>query len=150
MNIQHTRNGSALVIVMLLMTVIMVCIANTWHTTFYATDIARKRQCCEQRLRATEGLINYAVALCKDNWQELVTQKAQEGTLSTVQWPCGDGQLYAGTVTIKLNNKSEALLKAQLIDHGTVICTLGCVVRSREDEQGVAALSVEGWHFEAS
>jgi hypothetical protein len=170
----------------------MVCITNTWHTTFYATDIARKRQWYEQRFRATEGLINYAVAVCKDNWQELNDpsppsassfaeatadrsngwkpeevenvdrlrpllrgEPASKSTvrglaeLSTEQWPCGDGKQYVGQVSIAMNNKSEAKLYAQLLDRGSVLCAISCLVRGTKDEQGVIALVVDGWHIEA-
>jgi len=125
------QSGSALLLVMVVTTALMVCVTNVWYTASLASDAALERQHAEQHLQATQGLLTYAVALCADNARVLCDPKRQSRdttTFSLPQWPCGDGQAYTGHI-ISEAYKGTVTITAHLKHQDTPVTSLQCTLK---------------------
>ena len=144
---KNNQSGSALVMVLLITTVLMICSANVWHTSFFATDITRKRQQAEQQFWATHGLMMYALAYVQQNFNDSVIQTPTPVKHSTDYWPCGDGRPYSGVVSYAIRDEKAVQVRAQLIAHGTTtpVCSLVCTVRYNPKAQQCV---IDGWQRE--
>ncbi len=101
------RAGSALITVILVLTVLVILATNVLRSTIFAQNIAIERQRHECNYQLTHGLMNYAIELCKENFDTLL-EKAQKKPyeLQVSNWPDG-ATLCTGNVIIE--NKNGAL-----------------------------------------
>ena len=68
----NTKNGSAILIVVLIMSVLSFCCLTFWQNSSLFNDISLKRVEYEQKYRLAECGLEYAVAVCSNNFDALV------------------------------------------------------------------------------
>jgi len=120
------REGSGLFIVILLLSGLMLYTLSIWQATAYLSNISLLRVQYEKDYCATLGLINWAVALTKTNFDALITQPA---TTLSFKWPPTDKQpstvkQYNATVEITTDDAKSISLCAQLKDNQENSCVL--------------------------
>ncbi len=132
-------NGSILVMIMLVMTVVVILATNVVLSTNFMMDIARARVEQEQQYRTAQGLLNYGIALCMKNDRALLAAKKsgkKEATFTIEQLPSAPGHTYKGTVTLIPKGKAVQV-KGVLVHNNTPIYQMLCkLTRSERKEQG--------------
>ena len=134
------RPGSALIMVIACMALLCLTGANLWHSSWYAADIVYKKQGYEQRLQAAQGLVTYALAVCKEQASDWIAQNITTWNKNFEQWPCGDHRNYAGSVRIERNN-TTLNVHAALIFEAKEVLVLECSVITAANND----LVVQGW-----
>ena len=131
------REGSLLVFIIILLSALTICVTGVWQSTVFSMRIAHKRQQYEQQYRATEGLLRYGIALCKNN-ETLFDSEAnkQESTLQIPSWPSGDKQSHEGVLTIKTLQNQIVSLQAALVNKDKVVCQVSCLLKKEKVHEG--------------
>src|ERR1700722_13718357 len=104
MNICTKIPGTSLLMVLLVTSILSVVITSVWRTTTYTFDIAVQRARHESRFRATQGLLNYGIALCSENFDQLI-QEDNEFT-QLFDWPESNQLKFKGELLIPPDNES--------------------------------------------
>ena len=77
------QNGSALITIILILSVLVIVATNVLRSTVFAQDIALERQKYEQEYQALRGLMNYTLELSKENFDDFL--KKADGKVYNVQ-----------------------------------------------------------------
>jgi len=81
--------GSAILLVMLFMTFLSLCSITFWYSSSLLHDVSLKRLEYEQKYRAAQGGLNYAIDFCSKHFDELVDLCKKENKtfeLETSPW----------------------------------------------------------------
>jgi hypothetical protein len=129
------KQGSIIIFIIILLSALGICVAGVWHSMVFALRISHKRQLYEQRYRATEGLLIYGIALCKQNWEQINNTSASlESKVCIPSWPSGDGQSYDGLLTIKQLEPDHIKIRAALLKGPVEVCALSCSLKKETIE----------------
>lgn len=125
--------GSALIVVMLITSVLLICMINIIRSSTYMHDIALKRQRYEQQYRLTEVLLDYGVIWCK-RYGEVASFDSQ-GTVSLVfdSWLSDVMPGYNAKLIIK-KIKDDYALDAHLIKNNNVLLILSCTLKAPKEK----------------
>lgn len=124
------REGSTLLMVIMITSIVAVCAINMWRSSWYATDLARTRVLYEQQWRAAEGLLNYGISVAHKNYEGLKERaRLQEYTteLHVTQWPAGDGNMYDGVIGFVVD-KDRVQIRSALCTHAKELCVVQCAL----------------------
>ena len=118
------KNGSALVTILLVMTIVLLYTASIWRATCLVHEVALANQEYEQLYWANVGLMHWAQALCKHNFESLLLLcKDRSQELIIDKWPPQKKNGKKGIVSF--TNKENAIALKTHIDQGKKItCTL--------------------------
>jgi len=122
------KKGSALLLVILITSAIVICSTIVWQGTAFLSDLVLKRQEYEQKYRFTEGVLNYGIAFCKCNYdaiQKAVTKGEKTFTITLEADKISPHQIYMGKIYVEVQDKSIEL-KAVLVDNAKEIFSVGC------------------------
>ena len=150
----NTKSGSAILIVVLVMSAVMIVCLNMWRATALTTDLACKRQEREQRFRIAEGVLNYGIALCKERFESLkILAKAGEKTieLDVGKWEVKGQPPYNGRLEVLLKGKTVQLT-ASIIAEATCAFAVGCNLEQKTIGKGKNAVNyfqVSNWKLRA-
>jgi len=118
--------GSALVIILLVMTIVLLYTASIWRTTCLVHEVALANQEYEQLYWANVGLMHWAQTLCKHNFESfllLCKDKSQE--LIIDKWPPQKKNGKKGIVSFTNKDIEDAFVLTTQVDQGKKIrCTL--------------------------
>ncbi len=125
--------GSALIVVMLITSVLLICMINIIRSSTYMHDIALKRQRYEQQYRLTEVLLDYGVIWCK-RYGEVASFDSQ-GTVSLVfdSWLSDVMPGYNAKLIIK-KIKDDYALDAHLIKNNNLLLILSCTLKAPKEK----------------
>ena len=142
---KHVKNGSTILLVVFITTAIITLSTMIWRSSMLSLDVALKRHQYEQLHKATEGLLNLGIALCKENKTKL-KKKQQSYTCALSSWIQIDGTAHDGTITIAYNEHFgvEAVLKKA----DTPIFKFSCSLREQNDDAKHTYLIVDNWRAE--
>ena len=148
--------GSALLLLLFVMTMMGIVVANFWRSTSYALVLALERVRYEQQFRAAQGLLTYGIAFARLNF-ELLALRAKQGavTIPFATWPGGGQDNFQGALSYELNNVALAI-KAQVTGKQGNVTALSCALEQSRTEgpsTHVAANSrynIVNWKINAS
>lgn len=125
--IKIRSNGSTVIIVIFVLTALLVSITTVWRSTTYMLDLSTKRILHEQRLRCTEGLLHLIIAMAKENYDDCMKLK-KPLVQSIAQWSneSGTSKKHEGAYSIEPHEDGGLLLKAELLLHKKILCSLQC------------------------
>ena len=125
--------GSALIVVMLITSVLLICMINIIRSSTYMHDIALKRQRYEQQYRLIEVLLDYGVTWCK-RYGEVASFDSQ-GTVSLVfdSWLSDVMPGYNAKLIIK-KIKDDYALDAHLIKNNNLLLILSCTLKAPKEK----------------
>jgi len=101
MMLNRCRSGSAVLIVVLTLSMIMLSCFNLWRHTALNMDMVLKRQEREQKYRITEGVLHYGIALCKNHFKKIDKRhKKKKIELRVGMWRLKGHPPYGGKLII--------------------------------------------------
>lgn len=129
--------GSALFMVLILMSVAMVCMTNLWRSTTYAQDLALKRQEVVLQQYLLESALVYAAYFVEENFDELQRQR-KEGVAEIIlvcdEWHRDKVKVYG--VRMKLTVHSEQVDVAAVLQQKGGASKQGkCIVTHVKNEK---------------
>lgn len=144
------EKGSTLYMALMCTTFIVLLCTHFWQTTALINDLARKRESYEQRLKATEGLLKYGIAVSKKYLEDPKKDKAFiSEDLLFPDWPVGDSRSYEGK--IHLNRVDDRIMiRACLYTTNRCVTALRCTVSKKEDTNDFtnAGIVITDWSHE--
>jgi len=134
MMLNRCRSGSAVLIVVLVLSMIMLSCFNLWRHTALNMDMVLKRQEREQKYRITEGVLYYGISLCKDQFKTIGKRKKK------IELPVGTWRLkshppYVGKLIITPHDKTIHL-KAFLIEKKSSVFAMSCSLERKTAAKG--------------
>jgi len=98
-----TKNvGSALVTVILLLSFLIIVATQVLRSTIFAQDSVLARQKYEQEYQSLRGIMNYALALSKENF-DILLRNTDEKLYTLHNWPDGKGAILIQSDKSKLS-----------------------------------------------
>ena len=144
MNINtNSCNGSALLVVLLAMTVLLVSIINLRQNSSYVTDALYARERFEQSLCLAEAILLYGVAFCKENLTVLRDQskKGDDNFLKNINKIIVGKRQYAGHLSIETKGDKFFLI-ARVADEYNASCKVRCSLIKKYISSGYLSLSL--------
>ncbi|MFC1842297.1 hypothetical protein ACFLYU_01430 [Candidatus Dependentiae bacterium] len=71
---RNNKNGSAILIVIVVVSVLSICTVLFWQSGTLFQDISFKRLVYEQKYRAAQGGLDYAVEICAKHFDAFITE----------------------------------------------------------------------------
>ncbi len=127
-SIKVTVPGSALVTVVVIMTIVMVLIGTIMHSSTLLQQFSIERVNQERTWRASQALLNYGIAQCHaiDGYKD----RQAIYTFQLDPWPQSTGN-YAGNILV-MCEKDAYRIEAQLNKTGKRISWLTCTVHKKD------------------
>jgi hypothetical protein len=124
-NKKTQRTGGALIIVMITVSILMLTGFGIYRSVMLLTEIVNKKQQYEQRLYFAQGLLNYGVALCRENADVLyaATDKKHQYVVSV--------QVFnrKGIITLTASN-DVVYVQGAVHEQGHAVGCVRCAVRA--------------------
>jgi hypothetical protein len=129
--------GSAVLLVLGVMTIILVAAVAVRRAVIFQSDAALERVRVEQQFRLADGILVRGIMHAKQHFEELMQQQEREVNLDMGAWPpVGKTQQYRGKITF-FPQKTGIRITAQLLDHGICIKKAGCMLAAGEQQKGL-------------
>ena len=128
MILKQCRPGSAVLIVVLVLSVIMLSTFNLWRQTALTMDMILKRQTWEQKHRIVEGVLHYGIAFCKNHFETIDKKKIE---LHVGTWQLKGHPLYVGNLLITPHDATISL-RASLITNKRSVFVMSCSLERRK------------------
>lgn len=149
---KSNRNGSALILALLMTSVILSCALYAWHMASFAHQLARTQyvaQCYEQ---GAQGLLAYAITIAKEYYATL-RSPAQEHT-KDIQFTLARFLLLHdheinGHVLFE-GHKEYVRIVATLLDKEKVCCRASCAIREEKRPDKKVAYVIDGFTLQAT
>lgn len=123
-------NGSATLLVLLVLSAIIFGLFNLFKSTALTLDLALARQEREQKTRMTHGILNYGIDLCSKNFTFLENNK-NKLTLEVGTWHTEGLPPYTGQLDIAAQGKTIHLHASLLHEQKSVYC-MSCNLKRKE------------------
>jgi len=138
---RSTQKGSAILIVILVMSAVTIICINIWRATVLTADFSYKRQAREQKFQIAQGVLNYGIALCKDRFKilEQHTTKGEAIELDVGSWKIDDHISYKGKLVVVPKGNSVHL-QASIIEGSSCGFSLGCQLHQKTVGSGKDAV----------
>jgi len=152
--IESTKSGSAILMVVLVMSAVIVVCLNMWRATALTTDLVFKRQEREQKFRIAEGVLHYGIALCKERFESLkkLAKAGQELVeLDVGRWTVAGHSSYQGKLEVLLKGDTVQL-NASIIAESACAFGIGCQLQQKTAGSGkdsVAYFVISNWKLHA-
>jgi len=131
-------NGSAILIVILFMSVLSIFCISLWQSSSLFHDISLQRLAYEQKYRAAQGGLNYAIAFCRKNFDDILKACKERGQTYQIElepWKIAKHIVYKNEVEIESVESVENALqiKSTLFDGSKKnIFTVSCHLSKSE------------------
>ncbi|MGE0010313.1 MAG: hypothetical protein AB7F19_07320 [Candidatus Babeliales bacterium] len=80
----HPQQGSMMLLVVVLMSILLVLCTRMWRSTAYSVDIAVQKQIHMQKKWAVQGILNCGIEACKIDFEALYARVEEQGGELTV------------------------------------------------------------------
>lgn len=118
------RQGSGLILVMLVITALTVCAHTLLRTVVYVRNGVHAQEKYVKRVYAAEGLLNYGIACAYEHFNKVPS--TQESLIFDA-WPVGNDMGNHGLVTLHAGDHGVSV-DAYLIKEHANLCHLSCLV----------------------
>jgi len=146
---KKTAKGVSTLIVILATSVLVVCCFSLFQSSIFVFDLSLKKQEYEQKFRIAEGVLNYAIAFCKKNYDQLM-KLSKNGknkfSLDTGIWEISENFCYKTKVDIT-TQKTFIALKAIINERNEQqYFILGCNLLDQKDcTKNVSQYLIQNW-----
>ncbi len=149
----HLKQGSSVLLVLLLTTVLIIWSTSLWRNTTHMMDIVHKRYQYEQLFRVAESLLNYGIVWCREHVNDLLLddkEKKKDHIIDVGLWPPGMHEQYEGTLQINVKNMCINLC-AKLRNDNRVIyamhCTLEAITKrvGKDNKHQATMIKIRDW-----
>ncbi len=129
-----TQSGSTIIAILLIMTAIVIIATNILRSSSFMHDISLRRSQNEQVFRATEGLLNFGIALAINHYQAFTLSKKKDWLFEIGSWPPHSKKLHEGTLHIQISG-SDFTICAQLSKMNQPLYTLSCTLHTQQNAE---------------
>lgn len=129
------RQGSALLMVLLVTTALVLAVTTVWRSTAFAHDLALARQRYYEQRALTESALDYGALWVATNVKELSKKGLQlpaEMKIYADSWHVHAHRQYRAQIAVT-RAQQQVALAVQLLHADTVVCKGSCVVTWQED-----------------
>ena len=146
--------GSALIVVMLITSVLLICMINIIRSSTYMHDIALKRQRYDQQYHLTEVLLDYGIIWCKQYGEIASFDSQNTVSLTFDSWLSDMMSGYNAKLIIK-KIKDGYTLNAHLIKDDNVLIILSCTLKipkqkAIQSKNQTSRVVLENWKISSS
>jgi len=142
---KQTSEGSALLLVIFVFTVLILWASTLWRETSYMIDIAFAKQRYEQQLHLTEALLDYGITAAKMMHKTGENNASSDQSITCLfdEWPplkktkSLSNDTIAGKITIT-QHKKEIVVQAHLLKKSNILCALRPLLSAIEPENGTS------------
>ena len=130
------KKGSALLLVILVMSMVLLYSATVWRSASLVHALAVARQDYEQRSWLHHALMTWALAVCKENFDQMLNH-LQHGPkeITIKKWPPCAQKSYQGLVKLEKRSDDEIALEAQL-KSAKKNKSITCLLQHKKKESG--------------
>jgi len=144
------KEGSGLLIVIILMSGLILYLGTMWRATAYLVDISLLREQYEKEYVSTFGLMHWAISLAKNNFVLIQKKASSSLEIKLDSWPPNSTtNLYAGKVEFVSIDENTVSLCTRIESEFHTCCALKCnLVRSvaqKEGEEPQCHFAVSDW-----
>lgn len=147
MKLHH--DGSMLLIIMIVMSALVVYALSAWRTTVLLVERAHAREQYEYLFQATQVLLEYAVALSKQNFDAIKQRfqtKKDPFTITFKPWPISESSVKGeGLITITTDHDGPLSLHA-LTKQADASCALRCTIERKISDKKVS-FYIDNWQY---
>lgn len=127
------QQGSVVLMVVLLMSILLVLCSSMWRTTAYVIDIVVKKQEYMQNKWATRGLLNCGIIACQKDFAAVHKRVSQQGgniSIPLRSYTLSLPQLknYTPTLVFAVQGDDALQVTAELRAGDHAVCAQSCVV----------------------
>lgn len=148
--IKQNRPGSAVLVVVLVMSAAVLWCLNTLKSFSLSMEMALKRQEREQKYRMAEGVLQYGIWLCKNRFTTL-ERLAKQGTTTFVldvgTWKLEELPAYRGRLDVAV--KGEVVdMKVVLLEGDACVFGMECQlerIRVKQQKKEKKLFIVRNW-----
>ncbi len=142
---KHIQKGSSVLFIVLIVSALMLWATSALRTTAFTADIAYQREAYEQKMQATSGIMNYGIALCKKNFDELIKQVKQHPaiTIPTGDWLVSHQQC-ASTLVITGDAQSLQLNATLYNENKKLLLQITCTITRLDNNK--TTIMVSNWN----
>jgi hypothetical protein len=137
------KQGSSIIMILLLVSIISVVALSAWRTTVYSYELSLQRSSYQKNFAMAEGLLNYGILMIKANVKQIVAQN-KDISLQTDAWPGKYSKKNQGQILIS-PNKNQIIVRAQVLEDNRIVCRLSCVIIEQKSEKEPKPLFVSNW-----
>ncbi len=121
------KEGSGLLIIIILMSGLMLYLGTMWRATAYLVDISLLREQYEKEYVTTFGLMNWATSLAKNNFDMIQKKAGPSFEIKLDSWPPNSTtNQYVGSVEYMSIDENTLSLCARIENESHVGCALKC------------------------
>jgi len=150
----HTKSGSAILLVLLVMSAIIFCGFNLFQSTILTTELVLLRQEREQLMRVTEGVLNYGISFCTNQFDFLAAQaknKTKNWVFEVGRWKLNGETVFIGHLSVALEDQTVKLI-ASLFSEKACIFRMECDIErktKKEKTKEIRFFEVQNWKTRA-
>ena len=123
---KNNKEGSGLLIIVILMSCLILYLGTMWRATAYLVDISLLREQYEKEYVATFGLMNWTVSLVKNNFDMIKQKSSPSFEIKLDSWPPNSTNQYAGRVEFVSIDENTLSLCACIENESHTCCALKC------------------------
>lgn len=150
---KQANEGSCVLIVTILSTVMLLYYMNTWQNLVLMDDIVSKKYKYEKQFRNAEALYLYGLTICLNNFDTLLTynqnNKAQAINIYDAYWPQASNN--HGFVKIKFENENEISMEANTLSKNIEVFKITAsiikdTIETEEQKRLFVRFLINNWH----
>lgn len=138
------HNGSTLLMVICFTGLLSCAALGVWRTTMYTAQAAHDQAIQAQLFRSTEGLLNLAIELGIENFDQL-TNNGREISVGLPGWCAVGHNTYEGSLLF-LATKEAVAIQVQLLDGVRKVYALRCTLVKKSSQ----SFAVQAWAIDMS
>jgi len=136
------KQGSSLIVVLFILTVITLWAINVWRETAFLIDVSCAKQTYEKQYRLTESLLSYGIAATKilnRRWNH-DPSSYQPTQCTFAQWPQKDTHVkknkYGGFIDI-VKKENAITIAAHLLKEQKKLFSMRCTLMEEDKKQQI-------------
>lgn len=125
-----TTEGSILLILFIVLTIITLWVAGIWRSTIYMNNLILAKQQYERQFRLTEGMIEFGIGAAQYLYKRWEHVPVSSAVCIFPQWPpsnkgylSDDLSAYSGKIVVR-KKVQQMRVRAQLLKEDSVVMTL--------------------------
>ena len=141
------KEGSALLVTITVMTVLLVYMATVWQAARYSYEIVQQRTALEKQYWVTQALMLWAVALAKENFDSITNLvKSDPKELLLKKWPLWSKKPSRARVNSSMLNEDALKLSVALETKQKKERVFSCALeRIKKNDQEIY-FTLKEWH----
>ena len=142
---RHNKNGSCLLTVIIIITLISILSLNVWRMTVMTSDIALKKQLYEQQIQPLQSIMKWGIAIAKNNFDMIYAHAMAQKSGYTMKIPALNSNTLVYTIGLTFKAQSGKLyLETQLFNLNKPVYILSCLI-NKHTQKNVCCYEVTAW-----